>query len=659
LLAAAAGAYFVFFHNSPQRTAARAFANIGTEFGQRLQDTPLEIFGLLFESLESGSVTVDFDYRDRWSDTRGNITLHTDGSRKEYALEAGMTVEDIQLDLDFYINSEVAAIRVSQIDNNYYGIVFDTFRNDFRSFASLLDISRQETDMVADWVDMISEAFKADGNAEDLYTDYTDLFSSILTRAEVRSGKADLNSGGRNIRADRYDYIITDKLIFELLKEFVDLLENDDNIRTMFEAGDEFGGFYFGSSYDSMIREFRSGLRDMERILSGELIVSLYISSNRLMQINAEANLEVEGESASFKMLLDFGSSAHDLWVFRMNTEAGRDSSEFAIEWEMNELSNSKETRLRVIVSDRWSDEVSEVVLDWTNSGRFTLSLDEGRRSDTLLTGTYTSSGDGFKLVIDDPFTDSYWDESLRLEISASRRSGRIEQVDFINISDWGTVLIEKIEDLIGFGSSGYSPVPPAPPPGVIDTALTGSWTNYDGAAIYFFWRSEYVYFDDSGFVMADDSFGTWSVNGSKLTVVADGGSTYEFTYSIIGGTLTITDSDGDTGYFSNLSQAPAPPPGVQDDSLLNSGLVGAWTFLRGDYTYFFNLSDIIYFDENGTVILENEGDYEFGVWSVYGNTLYVVYENNINYQFTFEINGNILAITDIDYDTGYFDRLW
>ena len=654
LLAAAAGAYFIFFHNSPERAAAKALSNVGTEFSQRLQDTPLEIFGLLFESLESGSITVDFDYRDMWSNSRGNITLHTDSERNEYALEAGMTVEDIRLDLDFFLNSEVAAVRVSQIDNNYYGIRFNTFRNDFRSFADLMGLGRQETDMIADWVDAISEALNADGNMEDFYSDYTDLFSSILTRAEVRSGKADLNSGGRSVRADKIDYIITDRLIFELLNDFADLLEKDDNIRAMFEAGDEFGGLYYGLTYDSMIREFRSQLREFERIFKGEIVVSLYIGSgDRLLQINANSNLQVDGEEIKFNMSLDFGSSAHDLWVFRMNTEEGRDSSEFAIEWEMNDLSGSKETRLRVIVRDRWSDDVSEVVLNWTNSGQFKLTMEEGRYSETLLSGTYNRNGDGFRLVIDDPFVDSYWDESLRLEISAARRSGRIEQVDFINISDWGTVLIEKIEDLLGFGSSVYNP------PGMIDYALLGSWYHYDGAGTYFFWHSEFVYFDDSGFVMADEETGTWSASNGRLTVVDDSGSTYEFTYSIIGGTLSITDSDGDTGYFNSYAQAPAPappPPGIQD-----SDIVGAWTFLRGDFTYFFMKTSVVFFDDNGIVILDNEdgSDYKYGSWSVNGNTLTVVDDLYITYEFTFEITGNTLAITDTDYDTGYFDRLW
>ena len=68
-----------------------------------------------------------------------------------------------------------------------------------------------------------------------------------------------------------------------------------------------------------------------------------------------------------------------------------------------------------------------------------------------ILSGIYTRENEGFNLKIDDPFTDSFWDESLRLEISAVHHSDRIEQVEFINIDDWDMALIEKLEDFFDF----------------------------------------------------------------------------------------------------------------------------------------------------------------------------------------------------------------
>ena len=101
LIATALLVYFLVFLSSPTATTFRALANIGNEVEERIDGTPLELFGLLLESLQDGTVSVDFNYSALWSETRGSVTLHSDNSSGEYAIEAGVTVFNICMDLDF------------------------------------------------------------------------------------------------------------------------------------------------------------------------------------------------------------------------------------------------------------------------------------------------------------------------------------------------------------------------------------------------------------------------------------------------------------------------------------------------------------------------------------------------------------------------------
>jgi hypothetical protein len=527
------------------------------------------LFGLLIESLQEGSVSVDFGYSDNWSETRGSITLHSDGDRGEYALEAGLTVAGLSVDLDLYVNRDVAAARLRQIDNNYYGIVFDTFGDDFRSFANVLGLDRSEVDEVVNAVEMLADLLKSADNASSSTDEYGKLLSDFIQRLNSTTERVNITSGGNNVSAQRNKFVVTARDIADLLEELFDVLENDDNVRAMLESdlGTMWSMGFFYSSYNDFIREMRRETQSFTRGLSGEITASFYTgSSNRLLRIEIVSNLAYEGEVGEFDISIDFGASAHDIWTIEMSAGSGRNRESFVIEWEMRESSRGNETVLRINTDDGWT--TGEVTLSWTDRGNFTLSMEDDWSSNTILSGIYTRNSDGFRLEIDDPYRDSFWDESLSLTISASNRAGRIEEVDFINISQWGETLLERVEDFFGYGINIFDPSqdfpnpdhgsPFPPPPNNQDLTgheLLGSWSFSGGMVTYFFWSSEFVYFDDEGFVMADEEFGMWYVDGNYLTVIEDfgQGSIRHYSYEIVNGILYITDSDDDTGEFERI----------------------------------------------------------------------------------------------------------
>ena len=568
LIATALLIYFLVFLSSPTTTTFRALSNIGNEVEERIDGTPLEMFGLLLESLQNGTVSVDFEYSDLWSNVQGSVTLHSDESRGAYAAHAGLSVYNISMDLDFYMNRDAAAARLRQIDDNYYGIVFDTFGDDFRSFANVLGLSRSETDEVISAVEMLADLLRGtDDNEDSLTEEYEKLLGDFIQRLDVTSERVDTMSGGSSVRAQKIDFVITDSDIADLFDEFFIILENDDNMRGILESNIQSGLGLFYTSYDDFLREIRREVRSFTRSLSGEITVTFYISSNnRLLRIEINTDLAYDGDAEQFDMSIDFGASATDIWVFEMNAGSGRDRMSLTLEWEMRETSSSSEIVLRLTVDDRWSNnEVSELTLSWTDRGNFTLSVEEELFPGTILSGVYTRNDDGFRLEIDDPYRDSFWGESLSLTITASNRVVGIEDVDFINIVNWGESLLERIEDFLGFGGNIFTPDPfptPTPPPGpgtadpdLIGHELLGAWSFSGGMVTYFFWSSDFVLFDEEGVVMADGELGVWSVDGNYLTVVEDFGQgrVRHYHYEIVNGILYITDSDDDTGEFERL----------------------------------------------------------------------------------------------------------
>jgi hypothetical protein len=546
---------------SPLSSVTASIINLGKELDQRTNDTPMEMFGILFDSLESGSVTVDFHYKDMWDDTRGRITLHTDDSNNDVAVEVDITIDGFTVDLELYANRERTAARIRQIDNNFYGIRYDTFRNDFRSFANLLGLDQHDIDMVAELVDFYSDLFDVTGNQQAAYSQYDDLLRSLITNANISDENVDIISDGRSVRVKKVELTISERMIIKFLNDLIDLLENDDSIRALFEASNDLqaGMLGIGSSFNEMLRELRSEIRDLERELQGNLKIAFFIGNrDRLMRMEVDFDFSYAGEHAWFDILLDFGSSAHDDWVLTINTRDGRDSMVVSVAWIVRETSRGGETTLEMSSEDRFGSESFAITLDWNDRGSFNLSFRDSYSSENLLSGTYTKINNGFDLVIDDPFSNSWWEESLQLKISAVSRSGHIQRIDYINIADWDMSLLEKIEEFIYAGGGIAAPPPPMPGHTSISEAdLYGSWTFSHGSITYFFWSADHVEFFDWGEVYSSDSAernGNWTLDGNLLTVNIIGSyTTYHFTVEMDGGFLVITDSDYDTGYFERI----------------------------------------------------------------------------------------------------------
>jgi len=591
LLGGAAAVYWFFFMGSPEAATANAFSNLGDEFNQRIHGTPLEAFGMLAESLENGSLTVDFDYSDMWSNTYGKFTLLSDAERGDYAIEAGISADGFYVDFDFYINQERAAIRVPLIDNNFYGITFASFRSDFRSFANSLSdsfgymfgINQQEIDMigesVGEFVDLISGFMRSSGSPSTIYGEYDRVVSDFLDRVDSSTSSTSITSGGSSVSVTKVEYVITDRMFIEFLEDLLRAAENDENARDIFLAIDEYQAaidpWYRGSSWDDALRDMRSAIRELDRSLKGNITYALYIGSgDRLMLLEVDADLEFDRERAQFNISLDLGASAHDLWVFKISVDDGRNSTTGIIEWERSESPRGGGfTSLRFIDESRWGDTTSEILLDWTDNGYFTLSFADDYYQETLLNGTYTSNNNGFRLVLDDPFISPYWGESLRIEISTTAQSGPIPQINYINISDWGMTLMDSLEELFnemfGFGNPPYPPGPdipeppplPAPPPTLppppgtseLYYDLIGEWEFSSGNLTYFFWNSGHIEFSPDGIVANydDNDGGFWYLDGNTLTVELEYGFSYVFTVELVGGRLSITDRDNDTGFFT------------------------------------------------------------------------------------------------------------
>ena len=87
-----------------------------------------------------------------------------------------------------------------------------------------------------------------------------------------------------------------------------------------------------------------------------------------------------------------------------------------------------------------------------------------------------------------------------------------------------------------------------------------------------------------------------------------------------------------------------------------NNPLVGKWDIDARTGTYFFGDSEHIEFKSDKTV-MDSEYTDDKGIWSTSGDNQLTVETDDEIYEFTYQISGNTLSITDEDGDTVEFHK--
>ena len=460
-IAAAAVYYFVFLRNT-SNILNNAMTNMREEVTQRINGTPLKVFGLLGETLKDGTVTVNVDYKDEWSgdETRVGVTISSISEAREFALAGDIksydSYRDTEQNIDFeaFINKERMAFGSKLIDNNYYGFTYSTFRDDIEEFGMSVGLSRDLMDTLSEYVEMFDEMInkeKSDGVSLDAYSA---ILVDFVKACDQTSERVEIDSGGATVRATQIDILITKDAILKLFNDLYDELDRDEELRDYFDTFvDSYSIYMLGADYNSLLREFSKFIDQFDDYYadSSTITLSFYIGSgDRLLRYELNTNMRIDGERIRMSMSFDFGASATDRWVLRAEAEG----ETMRINWDYKERSNSIEN---TITYSMQSETITLVSLYSPTRGDFTLSYEvdysSGWYSDEgEITGVFTEDSNGFRLSFDN-LMDPDYDETLTIEI-IGEAGANIKQIDYINIDEWGKNFITDVEEAFKIGSA-------------------------------------------------------------------------------------------------------------------------------------------------------------------------------------------------------------
>jgi len=419
----------------PLLTAQRSWSNFGTEITTRLQTTPFYAVELLAANLQDGTTTLSIDNRDNWSRTQADIRLMAESRTNTTALDLDLNIDGLRIDVELMANRNYMVARSSLLSNDFYGLTFSTFRDDFDIFGRHMGMTQSEINMVADIVESIETAQNANNitSLSSEFERYTNVISSFFRNSNHTSS----SSGGET----RIEFMFTDSDVIDLLTKLLDTFEEDENFVAAIDAIDP-------TMFRMLMREMRNAIRELEREIRGEITLVLYVGSrNRLNRMELDVDLRVFGDRLRFGIVLCLGQDVHDTWqidISFLDNWSGTIERVTGI-WDIRDGSNRYRHTLTFFQpGNRHESIVFES--DWnTSNGNFTLSYNDNTSpwgGSNSIDGRLTTSDGGFRLQFD---TEDRW-STTSIEIVSSNTSNIRFPSSFINVCEWNTRLMDDIE---------------------------------------------------------------------------------------------------------------------------------------------------------------------------------------------------------------------
>jgi len=447
--------YMIFFRNiGTVMLLGKAFINLSAETEERYNGTPLAALEILGEILEDGSITADFTYTSSFLggwisiDIDGQIKLLSDTEARNFALEARIGVYGESIDLDFYMNSERMAVRFRLLGNDFYGLTYDTFRNDIRVLGNQIGLDPQTMDMYADFIDQLNTAMNTEAVSDDIDHIYSEIMQRFIKNLKITSKKERVgsDSGAAHLRV--ITVTATKKALIDLLS---DISSNEEAMKSQFNihknifAQNE--NITYTDDYDSFVNEFNAFIKEFDQKFKGTIDLAFLIDSDdRLTRIQTDSRIEYGNDIINLWVVLDFGNSVYNEWNFYFSYTDAEDTKPnyINIDWDYKEHGSNKINS--VSVSTNTVEPIS-IISEWDQTGgNFILTVADNNDSYTV-SGVLKATDTNVHIKFDEiNFADS--DNKLNIEIT-TQTGITINDIDYINIDKWGNLVFEALLGLI------------------------------------------------------------------------------------------------------------------------------------------------------------------------------------------------------------------
>ena len=451
---------------APRAALAMAMNATGESLQERYENAPSSILFQSAEYLKDGNLAVNTDVNYAGEQLRAQLQFGFNDEKKQSTVGAALTVREQSYSANVYLDPEFAAVSADFFnEGTYYGVAFETFREDIRQSVFSEMLSDGQVESIDQFLRVFLDVYTLDVDKETLAEPYRKIITQYMKDLSVEKGRDPISLDGKQYNCSTLTYHLTEENVRDLLQDVLCTMRDDAELKKVIcmDSVGELTGNDLESEFVDGINETIDSLSDAFASVELSVDVVFYVRSGRLMALNLDTDIKEDGKQADLKVDVSFGLNAtSDIITCITASSEGQtaqmqfvskvtDKNDIFKESFFAEIRLPDEDAILVTCSTKWE----------RASGKLTVSADveaNGEQKQLSVSCNLKKLENGYELTFNQDDAADFLNQLNAdtipddLDFSVTIRCtecANISKPEYVNIRQWDAALLQQLQETL------------------------------------------------------------------------------------------------------------------------------------------------------------------------------------------------------------------
>lgn len=462
---------------APRAALSLAAGSTSHSLEERYDGSPVALLNKV-DFAEQSRLAFGADINYAGEAVKAKIQLDYLKAQRQCAISASLRNSQKEYAANMYLDPEFAAASLNFFDaGTYYGLTFDSFKEDIKkSFLGQM-LEDEQIDMIDTALQSMLDMYTMDTDEEALLEPYRQVIEDFVTELEAQKGTAEAQLDGNTYQCNTVSFVLTEEAVVDLMKELIKTLKEDPQMKVLMtsDLSDVLDEEDLEESWDEVIKSLEDSVEEFAETADFDTELISYVRNGRLVQLRLDVTLKVDGEEIDVRMDMVFGLKPESDLIFELSA---KQDGEKAVIKAVSSITNEDSVfheKLKIAVNIPDADKAEmELTTKWNKeTGRLTISAEmeaDGEHMDEMtFTCKLKELENGFEITIDQEDLKQLLDladvsipDELSFSINiACTAEVQITKPDYVNLDKWNEDMFARLQEAI---SNEYmiEPVPAA-----------------------------------------------------------------------------------------------------------------------------------------------------------------------------------------------------
>lgn len=451
---------------APRAALSMAMNATAESFENRYKNAPSAIVSQGAEYLKDGKLSIGADVNYAGEKVNAQVDFGFNEEQKQTTVGAALTLRDQNLKANVYLDPDFAAVSADFFnDGTYYGIAFETFKEDIRQSIFGESLSEDTIEQADKIIQSILDIYTLDIDEEELIKPYKEIIEQYMKDLDMEKSNQSVAIDGKDYTCDALAYHISEEDIQNLLRDILETAQNDDDLKALIctDTIAELSGADMEAEFEDAIDEAMDAISDAFKSTDVSADMIFYVRHNRVIAIQLDEDIEVDEEKVDLTVEVSFGLKATSDIVTNITAKADGETGHIKLISKVTDENEVYKETLTFEASIPGEDKIEAALsTKWNrDSGKLTLSVEAEADGETVefdITCKLTKLENGFELLVNQKdiedllrqFGDVDIPQDLTFTVSIRFTQGsNITKPEYVNIKQWDATLLQQLQEMI------------------------------------------------------------------------------------------------------------------------------------------------------------------------------------------------------------------